>query len=157
MKRVSVPADAGVALVEFALVLPLLILVFLGIAETGRLTYYSIMTANAAHAGAAYGSQSLYTVGLASNMKAAALHDAQSIAQITVPTAGSVCECTNGTAATTVDCSQTACSSGYRRAVYAQVTADATVYTLFNYRALGIPYPWTFSRTATIRVQGDTQ
>lgn len=155
MKRV--PANAGVALAEFALVLPLLVLVFIGIVETGRLTYFSIMTSNAAHAGAAYGSQSLYTVGLSDNMKAAALSDAQGLSQITIPTATAVCQCTNGTTATSVGCTQTTCSSGYRRAVYAQVTASATVYTLFNYQALGIPYPWTFSRTATIRVQGDTQ
>lgn len=157
MRSVRVPAEAGVAIVEFALVLPLLILVFLGIVETGRLTYYSILTSNAAHAGAAYGSQSLYTVTLAAKMKAAALADAQNISQITVPTAVSVCACTNGTSSTAVDCTQTACASGYTRAAYAQVTADAKVYTLFNYHALGIPYPWTFSRTATIRVQGDEQ
>ncbi|HET7814032.1 MAG TPA: TadE/TadG family type IV pilus assembly protein [Candidatus Baltobacteraceae bacterium] len=155
MKRV--PANAGVAIAEFALVLPLLVLVFMGIVETGRLTYFSIVTSNAAHAGAAYGSQSLYTVTQGGNMQAAALADAQHLSQITIPTATYLCQCTNGTTATAVACTQTACSSGYRRAVYAQVTAHALVYTLFDYHALGIPYPWTFSRTATIRVQGDTQ
>ena len=44
----------GVALVEFALVVPLLALLLVGIIEIGRFAYFSIAVANAARAGVQY-------------------------------------------------------------------------------------------------------
>ena len=46
----------GSAMLEFALGMPMLMLFLFGTADVGRLFYYSIEVANAAGAGAAYGS-----------------------------------------------------------------------------------------------------
>lgn len=44
----------GQSLVEFALVIPLLLVILLGVADLGRAFYYTSAIANAARAGAAY-------------------------------------------------------------------------------------------------------
>ena len=87
---------AGVALIEFALALPLLIILLIGIIETGRLAYYNILVGNAAHAGAFYGSQNLDTADRVSGMTDAALRDGQNIPQISVsPAPTQACQCYN--------------------------------------------------------------
>lgn len=50
----------GTAAVEFAIVLPLLVTVFLGATDFGRFSYSSIAIANAARSGAAYASMNPY-------------------------------------------------------------------------------------------------
>src|ERR1700688_1288841 len=54
-------SESGQSLVEVALMLPFLLLLVLGVIEIGRYAYVSILVANAARAGAAYGSQSPFT------------------------------------------------------------------------------------------------
>lgn len=49
--------QTGNAIVEFALVLPFLLLVTMSIIALGRYTYFGIVVANAARAGALYGAQ----------------------------------------------------------------------------------------------------
>lgn len=46
--------DLGQSLVEFALVMPLLLVIVLGVADLGRAYYYTSAIANAARVGAAY-------------------------------------------------------------------------------------------------------
>ena len=46
-------------MLEVALLLPVLLILALGVIELGRYMYISILVGNAAHAGAAYGAQSL--------------------------------------------------------------------------------------------------
>lgn len=50
-------SDGGQSLVEFALALPVLLLLLLGLADFGRAFYYTTIISNAARAGAAYLSQ----------------------------------------------------------------------------------------------------
>jgi Flp pilus assembly protein TadG len=154
-------SQAGVAFVEFALALPLLIILLVGIIEMGLLAYYNILVGNAAHAGAVYGSQNLTTASDTAGMRAAALKDAQNIPQITVSPAPPFCQCYNGSTGTasSLSCSLngSTCASGSHRIMYVEVTATGTVNTLFNYGALGIPNPWTITRTATVRVLNTTQ
>lgn len=149
--------QAGVALVEFALALPLLMLLLVGIIEIGRLAYYNILVENAAHAGALYGSQNLETANDATGMAAAAKNDGQNIPQLSVsPAPTQFCQCYNSSsgASTSLSCSLngSTCSSGTHRVMYVQVTAIGKIYTLFNYGPLGVPNPWVITRTATIRV-----
>lgn len=56
--RSAVRDDRGTSMVEFALALPLLALVALGIVEVGRYTAYSIVVGNAVKAGATAGAVS---------------------------------------------------------------------------------------------------
>jgi Flp pilus assembly protein TadG len=51
LRRASVTEDAGQALLELALTVPLLVLILLGAAEFSRLAYAAVEVANAAKAG----------------------------------------------------------------------------------------------------------
>jgi len=161
MKRFPTSA-AGVALIEFALALPLLIILLICITETGRLAYYNILVGNAAHAGAFYGSQNLDTANRVSGMAGAALRDGQNIPQISVsPAPTQACQCYNPAtgASTALACSLngSTCAAGTHRVVYVQVTVSGSVNTLFDYRPLGLPNPWTITRTAIMRVSNTAQ
>lgn len=143
----------GLALVEFALALPLLMMLLIGLIEVGRYAYFTIEVANAAHAGAQYASISPNAT--ATSIAAAVTADgANSIATLTVQS-HNVCGCWNGsaeTALTTAQCTAP-CATGTGQMVsYAQVSVTGNISPLFNYGALGLPSQWTVSRTATMRV-----
>lgn len=57
----SLTGEAGQSLVEFALALPLLLVMLLGLADLGRAFYYTSAIANAARAGAAYAASNAST------------------------------------------------------------------------------------------------
>lgn len=143
----------GMALVELAIVTPLLMLLLVGIIEVGRFAYFSILVGNAAQAGAQYGAGSLTNALDVSGMQTAALNDGQNIPGLTAasPAPSSFCQCYNGTTATTLSCSQTSCPlAGYHRNVYVQVTTHGTFAPLFRYP--GLPAGLTVTRTVTMRV-----
>lgn len=143
--------EAGLALVEFALVVPMLMLLLVGSIETGRFMYYSILVGNAARAGVQYGSLSLTNANDNTGINAAATNDGQNASGLSA-SGGLVCSCWNGTAAIPTDCSQQSCSlAGYNRIVYVQVTATMTLTPLFNYP--GLPSSYNLTRQAVMRVQ----
>src|ERR1019366_9541816 len=74
--RQSKTAEAGQTLLEFAFMLPFMMLLLLGIAEIGRAAFISITVSNAATAGAEYGSQNGTTAADFPGMQNAALCDA---------------------------------------------------------------------------------
>lgn len=74
--------DRGQALVETALVLPLLFLLLLGAAELGRVAYAAIEISNAARAGAQYGSQDAGTMGDTNGITTAAQNDASNLSGV---------------------------------------------------------------------------
>jgi Flp pilus assembly protein TadG len=147
-------SQRGVAMAEFALMLPLFVLLLVGIIELGRLAYFTIQVGNAAHAGAQYASLSHTNTAVS----AAALADGQNtIDPAMAATYNSVCACWNPatqteTVPTAAACSAQ-CTGGYR-ITYAQVTVKGTIKTLFNYGALGLPSSWAVSRTSIMRVVG---
>lgn len=148
-------SQAGVALVEFALVTPLLMMVLLGLVEIGRLTYFTIEVGNAAHAGAEYGSLSAANALNSTGITSAVRADGQnSISSLTV-SSNYVCGCWNGTAETPSTPTHAAClvtCTAGRLTAYSQVTVTATMSPLFNYGALGLPSSWTVTRIATVRI-----
>jgi Flp pilus assembly protein TadG len=75
--------EAGASLVEFAIVLPFLVLLLIGLIDFGRYTYDGILAANAARAGVQYGAQTLVTADDIAGIKSAALADAQSLPGLT--------------------------------------------------------------------------
>lgn len=50
-------SESGASVIEFAIVLPILALIAVGIIDVGRWAYYGIVAANSARAGAQYGAQ----------------------------------------------------------------------------------------------------
>lgn len=167
----------GQALLEVALVTPLLLLLLVGSIELGRYAYFGILVGNAARAGAAYGAQSNGQSADAPSICNAASNDFQgssvpctgtqsvgSNGTITITSSNS-CACDNGGTLSngTTLCSTkvnpgitttiTACgTSGGHWVVMIAVTASGTFTPLFKYP--GISNSITISRTSTMRVSG---
>lgn len=139
-------ADAGNALVELAIVAPLLMLLLLGASDFGRVFYTAISVTGAAHAGAQYGAQSPAKTEDAAGMVQTAVNSAPGMG-ITA-TASRVCRCVTGP--DTVACDTTTPSCLPLRG-YATVTATRTFTTIVNYP--GIPNSVTIARTAEIRAE----
>jgi Flp pilus assembly protein TadG len=93
--------DAGQALLEIALTLPVLAALLVGAAELARVAYVAIEVSNAAKAAVAYGAQSPTTVSDTTGIQNAAILDAGNItlttSDVTVSTAG---VCSSGAACT---------------------------------------------------------
>ena len=145
MSRVS--RTRGQSVLEFALLLPVMLLLMVGIIEVGRFAYYSILVANAARAGAQYGAQGLATAADTPGIQAAAENDGQNLAQLTV-TASQQCGCNGASLSGT--CPATGCSTPNHPLVYVQVQASGTFNSLFNYP--GLPPSFTVSSTEKMRV-----
>lgn len=162
-------SQAGVALIEFALVVPVLVLLMVGLMEFGRFMYLSILVGNAAHAGAQFGAQSTTASQNISGMQTAATCDGQSstctsntgqsISGISA-VASDVCSWWDGTterptppdAATCGQATCSACASGYHKVGYVKVVATGQFHPMLNYGPLGIPSNWNLTKTAYMRV-----
>ena len=141
-------SERGSAMVELAVVLPVLVLLAIGVMDYGRVYFTSIAVANAARAGAEWGAFARAGSYLEdANMQNFAKLDGAEIAPITV-TSNHVCMC----GGTTVGCTGTTCPSGYGTPiVLVEVTATKTVALLLRYP--GLPPSVTITRTATFRTQ----
>lgn len=177
--RISGGSQAGQALVEMALVTPLLLALVLGVIELGRYAYFAILVGNAAHAGAAYGAQNLANSVDAGGITQAACNDFQgngfpeTACQSGAPDSGSKdtlevsshvtcgCDSSGSTSMQTNACSAqannniaqtiSACSArGGHWVVMVSAEASGQFRSLFNYP--GIPRRITVDRTATMRV-----
>jgi Flp pilus assembly protein TadG len=153
MRRVK---NRGQALLELALLLPLLCLLAFGVIEFGRYAYIAILVGNAARAGAAYGAQGLAQSVNTSGITTAADNDFQSnglsVSNLTVTSSVS-CGCDSNGTVTSEACtggSAGTCSSGHW-VVVASVTASGTFNSLFSY--FKIPSSIHVSRTASMRVE----
>ncbi len=132
-------------MVELALCLPLLLALFIAVAETGRAFYIAISVSNAARAGVQYGAQNLSTAADNAGMRQAAFNDAPNIASMTV-VATHFCKCSDGSAST---CLATDCT-GSHRLLYAQVNTSAQYTPVINYA--GIMRTTTVPGLAVMRV-----
>lgn len=145
---------SGQSLLELAFLTPLLLLLLIGSIEIGRYAYYSVAVGNAAHAGAAYASQSTLTAGQTTNIKAAVCYDFNGTSGTgtncgLAVTTTYTCQCdNNGTMSADASCA--ACGATQALVPYVQVTASGTFTPIFNYP--GIPQTFTVSRTATMRI-----
>jgi Flp pilus assembly protein TadG len=139
--------QAGQALLEVALVTPLLLLLALGIIEIGRYAYYSILVADAARAGAQYGAQNLATAADTAGIRTAAENDGQNLSQLKV-TVQDECGCTGSSIGGA--CPATACASPNHALVYVKVTVTGKFNSLFKYP--GIPQSINCDSTELMRV-----
>ena len=147
LRRRSSSSD-GSALIEAALVSPLLILLVFGAGDFGRVMYYGITLENAARAGAAFGSQSTGHLADATNIDTAAQQEAQNIGSITV-NSSRVCECPAGTV---VSCTTSSCAGYGAPLAFVEVSATTT-FTPLTGGFPGIPASTNLSRTAKVRAQ----
>jgi Flp pilus assembly protein TadG len=152
-KRARIWSESGQSLLEFALLLPILLLLGLGVIEMGRFAYIGILVGNAARAGASWGAQNHTTAADTNNgIETAADNDFQNNG----PSLGSlnvshsvICGCDNGGTITTVTCT-TVCPVGAHLVDSLSVTTSGTFGAIFNYP--GIPTSITITRTATQRI-----
>jgi Flp pilus assembly protein TadG len=146
--------QAGVALAEFALTVPILAMLLVGLVEFGRLAYFTIEVSNAAHAGAEYGALP-NNAGDFAGMQTVATNDGANGISALIPQAGNVCACWNGTTETpsppTAAVCRQPCAGGARQVTYVQVSVTGVIRPIFNYGALGLPASWNVVRVATIR------
>lgn len=143
--RWMLTAEGGQNLLEFALFVPVILLLLVGAIEIGRLAYLSILVNNAAHAGVQYGAQSLATASDNTGMQNAALNDGQNIAGLTAA-ASYFCTCADGSSSA---CQPTDCA-GSHRLVYVQVNTTGQFQSLFAFP--GLPASYTVSGQAVMRV-----
>jgi Flp pilus assembly protein TadG len=136
-------SETGGAMVELAVVLPVLVLMAIGVMDYGRVFFRSIMVANAARAGADWGAYAKNYTNQA-GMQAFTKLDAQEISNLKV-SSQSFCLCGDATAS----CSSSCGSLPLR--VLVEVTATDTVALLMNYP--GLPNKIVVSQTARYRAQ----
>ena len=126
--------ESGSSLLEFALVLPVLLVLLIGLIDLGRAAYFGILTSNAARAGAQYGAQSIYTSTDTTGMSNAAIADAPGIGLTAV-----------GTTLCTVDGGGlTSCPSnitGQTVVYYVKVHVSGTFASLVTYPGLPSSIP----------------
>ena len=135
----------GVATLEMAVMIPLMVLLLLGAIDFGRIFYAGVTVASAARSGASYGSLSGDLSQDTTGIKLLAEEDSQDLGQVSV-TVERFCECADGSL---VDCSS-ACVDGLPR-VYVKVTAEKTFQALIPFP--GIPDPVTVRKVAYMRAR----
>lgn len=68
-------SSKGAALIEFAIVVPMLVVLAIGIIETGRYLAFGLRLSNAAHAGAQFGAQGIAPATNSTDIQSAACSD----------------------------------------------------------------------------------
>jgi Flp pilus assembly protein TadG len=129
-------------MVEFAIVLPFLALLLIGLIDFGRYMYAGIVVANAARAGVQYGAQNLQKAADTTGMKNAAIADAGTLPNVSPsPTAYCLVGGSSG-------------SCGAAGAVpYVKVVTTGTYTPLIHYP--GLPASLTVSGSAIMRVESE--
>ena len=137
--------SAGGAAVEMAVIFPMLVLLVIGIVDYGRVFYTSVTVANAARAGAEFGSHDPAFSGDTIGMKAFAQLDGQEAGSLGL-SARRYCECAGASASCT-----SLCGGGAAPEVFVEVIASKTLNTLLPYP--GLPNQFSITRKATFRSQ----
>ncbi|MGA2215084.1 MAG: TadE/TadG family type IV pilus assembly protein [Bryobacteraceae bacterium] len=137
----------GNALLEFAIMAPVMILVMFGVMDFSRIFYYGNIAAGAARAGTEYALLSTANAGNTAGMQTAATNDASvntTSAQNFTAVATTFCQ-TAGTTATV------SCASSGTLWKYAQVSTTLQFSTLFKY--VLSPTTVTVAGGSTVRIQ----
>ena len=142
----------GAAMMEMAVVSPLLIVILIGMVDLGRSAYEAIEIENAAHAGASYGAQNRKHAIDQIGIRNAAIADIGELVdkrRIEV-TSERYCECPGGER---IDCEKKSCDilGVVKPLVYVHVEIDKTFQTLFPYP--GFPTSIPLSRETHMRVE----
>ena len=156
--RLLLAARRGTAVIEFALVLPIFVLLLIGLADLGFGAWYSMQVQAAAEAGAQYIADHAAAVTLDLNAIKAQVASATGTGGITVPDATPPTldwGCPNTAAAPgqppyTPQSPATACSGGGVSGRYAWVSAQLEYSTIVPWP--GLPETWTLVGQAYRRI-----
>lgn len=135
----------GQAMVEMAIALPVLAVLLLAASDFARLYYANIEVANAARAGAQYGSQSVTTAADTAGMEAAAKADGSNLSNLSATASQCTCESSTNVAA----CPTSYCTNS-PTATFVEVDTTTTFHTEIDYP--GIPSQVTLTGKAVMMV-----
>lgn len=144
--------ESGSALIELALILPLLLLLFMGIVDLGRAFYYSNAVARAAEVGALYGARNpTDTSGMvdASDHAMSAAFGGAKDSTSMDSSASYGCECNGGTSQSPGCTVTPSCGSDTNQVYYVTVTANAAFQPILPWP--GVPSSFNLSSTVTMR------
>lgn len=144
-KRLS--NEHGGSLIELSLLLPMLMLLFVGAVDLGRAYYLAIEVSRAAQAGTIYGIRDPTDI---SGMETASDAGASNLSNASA-TATYGCECSDGSASDALCGSPPTCTYNY--VSYVDVVTSAQYVPIFIYP--GLPSTLTISREVRMRVGGD--
>jgi len=147
--------DSGQSMLEFALMLPFLMLLMVGVIEIGRAIYYTVEVNHAATAGVVYGSQNATTAQNTGQMQTYATSDAAITGMSAVAANGCTCDNGTGTSCTypvssMLTCATISCPSG-QVVECVQVTTQATITPIFHFP--GLPMSYQANGEAVMRVR----
>lgn len=143
--------ESGQALIETALVVPVLAVILLGAAEFARLAYAAIEVSNAAKAAVQYGAQNVATATDTTGMQTAAQTDAANLTTLTTTIAAPSCACvTNGVAVPDVCTDQLCGTAGGYLAQTLKVTTSTSFDPLIH--VPGLPTSFTLNGYAAQEV-----
>lgn len=157
LRKADRRSQAGQSIFEMALITPVLLALAVGVIEVGRYSYISILVANAARAGAAYGAQSLVRSADTAGISTAAKNDFLNNGQTGLNVSSNLtCGCdSNGVVTAATSCnivtnpSAGTCASGHW-VVQVNVTASGTFNSMFKYPV--VPQSLALSSTNSMRV-----
>ena len=147
--------NRGTASVEFALVVPVLMLMMAGAADFARVFYHSITVYNASQAAAVYGARNCVLSADYAAMESVALQDAADLEGVS-SSPERFCDCPDGT---TKECFLNQTCNGFFGGTglygmprgYVELTVEQTFEPLLPWP--GIPNPLTISETTYMRVR----
>jgi Flp pilus assembly protein TadG len=135
----------GVSAIEFAFVAPLLVALFVCIADLGMGIYTNTQLANAAQYGTAYAVQNGYN---SANI-VTAVRSETSLSNVTV-SSSQFCGCPGSSGITQTACSAT-CSDGLSPGTFTQIAAAKDYSTILPYP--GLPSTFHLSQQSTVRLK----
>jgi Flp pilus assembly protein TadG len=148
-------SEGGQSLVEFALMLPFMALLLIGIVEIGRAAFISMLVSHGASSGVEYGSQNTTTASDFTGMMNAATQDSNFAVMTATAINGCACDSGNGASCSNPlpqgGCVDFSCPVGEQVVECVQVTTQANFSPLFHYP--GLPRSFQANGNAIMRVR----
>lgn len=140
--------ESGLSGIEFAIIAPVLILMFIATVDLGMGFYSKMEVEAAAQAGAEYASIN----GWNSDKISTAVTSATTVHGLQAsPSPSEFCGCPSSSGVTSATCGST-CSAGDKAGTYVTVNAQATYSTILSYPSI-VNSSYTFNSSSTVRIQ----
>jgi Flp pilus assembly protein TadG len=137
----------GIAAAEFAVLVPVLVLLAVGTADLGLAIYSEMQVQNSAEAGVGYA----FLHGFNASAISSAVTSAGQLSALTAaPAPAQFCGCPGTSGVTSTTCGST-CSNGNTAGTYVTASATMVYHTLISYPI--IPNQYTFVRQSTVRIK----
>lgn len=142
-------SEDGAAFIEFAVAVPLLVLLLVGTIETGRYMAYAVRLGNAAHAGVQFAAMNYATGAHAADIADAACNDSQFSCTTATPSPGHTASPDTMYISSQMTCSvrTTPCPDAD---MYARVTASGTFRPLLQYPIFSNAVPMSAQATQQV-------